>query len=179
MTSKIKINQFKWLAATLLLVAAMVMPSTAWAQITPEQPQEGNGTKDKPYKISSADHLYWFAEYVNGDPCKDNGNKTACAVLTANIEVNPGVLTSDGSLDGTPSFHWPKIMEYNGTFDGKGHTISGLFFYTNAHDEEYSGLFATTLSNAEILNLGIVDSYFYEDRMVGGVCGWNTGTIKN
>ena len=32
MTSKRTINQFKWLAATLLLVAAMVMPSTAWAQ---------------------------------------------------------------------------------------------------------------------------------------------------
>ena len=27
-----KITQFKWLAATLMLVAAMVMPSTAWAQ---------------------------------------------------------------------------------------------------------------------------------------------------
>ena len=32
MTSKTKINQLRWLAATLMLVAAMVMPSTAWAQ---------------------------------------------------------------------------------------------------------------------------------------------------
>ena len=32
MTGKTKINQLRWLAATLLLVAAMVMPSKAWAQ---------------------------------------------------------------------------------------------------------------------------------------------------
>ena len=32
MTGKAKINQLRWLAATLMLVAAMVMPSTAWAQ---------------------------------------------------------------------------------------------------------------------------------------------------
>ena len=179
MTGKTKINQFKWLAATLMFVAAMVMPSTAWAQITLTQPSVGDGSAKKPYQISSRDELYWFAEYVNGDPGKDNGNKTACAVLTDDIEVNPRVLTSDGSLNGTPLYHWPKIMEYNGTFDGKGHTISGLFFYTNANDEAYSGLFATTHSNAEILNLGIVDSYFHEDCMVGGVCGWNSGTIKN
>ena len=34
MTSKTTINQLRWLAATLMLVAAMVMPSTAWAQST-------------------------------------------------------------------------------------------------------------------------------------------------
>ena len=32
MTSKIKTKRLRWLAATLMLVAAMVMPSTAWAQ---------------------------------------------------------------------------------------------------------------------------------------------------
>ena len=32
MTSKTRINQLRWLAATIMLVAAMVMPSTAWAQ---------------------------------------------------------------------------------------------------------------------------------------------------
>ncbi|MGM9656563.1 MAG: hypothetical protein ACI3ZA_05295, partial [Alloprevotella sp.] len=64
---EMKTKQLRWLAALLLLVAAMVMPSVAWAQITPEQPQEGIGTKDNPYKISSAEQLYWFAGLVNGD----------------------------------------------------------------------------------------------------------------
>ena len=58
MTGKTKINQFRWLAATLLLVAAMVMPSTAQAQtITPEQPG-GEGTASIPYFISTAEQLY-------------------------------------------------------------------------------------------------------------------------
>ena len=74
---EMKTKQLRWLAALLLLVAAMVMPSVAWAQITPEQPQEGIGTKDNPYKISSAEQLYWFAGLVNGDASVCNYDENA------------------------------------------------------------------------------------------------------
>ena len=69
MTSKRTMNQFRWLAATLMLVAAMVVPSTAWAQntITPTKPANGVGTEASPYQISSKEELYWFAGLVNGD----------------------------------------------------------------------------------------------------------------
>ncbi|MGN0222070.1 MAG: hypothetical protein ACI4BA_08130 [Prevotella sp.] len=57
---KKKIKQLRWLAATLMLVAAMVIPSTAWAEstVTPSMPQAGDGSEDSPYEIGTAAELY-------------------------------------------------------------------------------------------------------------------------
>ena len=45
-----KFTQFKWFAATLMLVAAMLMPSVAWADgsITPSKPKTGDGSAGSP-----------------------------------------------------------------------------------------------------------------------------------
>lgn len=139
-----KLTQFKCLVTTFLLVAAMVMPSTAQAQtITPVQPG-GEGTASNPYLISTAEELYWFAGLVNGDASVCiNGiskNRNAWAVLVDDITVNSGVLKADGTLaDGASSFaQWTPIgnssNRYIGNFDGQGHTISGLYF--NNSDSE-------------------------------------------
>ena len=77
---KKKITQLRWLAATLMLVAAMVMPSVAWAQSydtngfgsesDPYEPAtlttgkydiDDDGIKDNVYEIGNAGQLYWFA----------------------------------------------------------------------------------------------------------------------
>ena len=55
----------KWLVTLLLLVAAMVMPKMAWAEITPTKPSSGDGTSANPYQIGTAEELYWFAGLVN------------------------------------------------------------------------------------------------------------------
>lgn len=179
---KKKFTQLRWLAATLMLVAAMVMPSVAWAQytITPRQPSNGNGSESSPYEIGTAAELYWFAQEVNG------GNAGINAVLTANITVNSGVLKADGSLAyNTNAFDaWTPIgsegTPYRGTFDGNNHTISGLYF--NDEHSAYAGLFGCNAG--KIINVGVIDSYFKGSRYVGGVCGYNyayntTATIKN
>jgi hypothetical protein len=156
-----KIPQLRWLAALLLLVAAMVLPSTAWAYNQPN----GEGTKESPYQISNGDELYWFAAYVNGDPGEDNGTHTACAVLTDDIEVS-----------GT----WTPIMVFEGTFDGQGHTISGLRKNIDSGGGVV-GLFESIVSNAEIRNVGIVKCSFSVrgGGLVGGICAFNEGTITN
>ena len=63
---KKKITQLRWLVTTFLLVAAMVVPTQAWADIEPSKPS-GEGTSTSPYQISTAAELYWFAGLVNGD----------------------------------------------------------------------------------------------------------------
>lgn len=89
-----KFTQFKWFAATLMLVAAMLMPSVAWADgsITPSKPKTGDGSAGSPYQISNKEELYWFAGLVNGDKsvCNDvvNQNTAACAKLMNDIVVN-------------------------------------------------------------------------------------------
>ncbi|MGM9746704.1 MAG: GLUG motif-containing protein [Paludibacteraceae bacterium] len=159
----------------------------------------GEGTEISPYKISTVGELYWFAGLVNGDESVCTGgvtqNKSANAVLTADIIVNRDLLTSlkydsdNNVTNGSDFTSWTSIgwarwvgnvfveNPYTGTFDGQGHTVSGLYF--NDTNEDYVGLFGYVGSGGSVSNVGIVDSYFNGKQCVGGVCGENQGTITN
>ena len=185
---KKKLTQLRWLVTMLLFVTAFAMPKMAWAEITPTKPS-GDGTSAKPYQIGTAEELYWFVALVNGDTSVEGvaaADKAACAELTTNITVNSGVLKSDGSLaDEANSFTaWTPISgddnnPYTGTFDGKGYTISGLYFNDTSRD--HIGLFGLVGSGSKIYNVGIVDSYFKGYNNIGGVCGccFSSGEITN
>ena len=54
--------------------------------IQSQKPRLGAGTQESPFQISSAEELYWFANYIN----EDKRNITACVTLTSNIDLNPG-----------------------------------------------------------------------------------------
>ncbi|MGM9745972.1 MAG: GLUG motif-containing protein [Paludibacteraceae bacterium] len=204
MAFKMKTKRFKWLAALLLLVAAMVMPATAWAEITPVKPSTGDGTASNPYQIGNKEELYWFAGLVNGaasvcnydentNPTGTQQNKAACAVLTANIVVNSGLAEGETMLEslvydasgkvtnGSNFVAWTPIgfnyQNYTGTFDGKGYTVSGLYF--NDTNKEKVGLFGRVDSGGKISNVGVLDSYFEFRMQGGGICGLNYGEINN
>ena len=80
-----------------------------WDGASVRQPS-GSGTPDDPYRITAAPELAWLAQAVNG------GLSEADAVLAADIDLG---------------YHpWPVIgasHPYTGTFDGQGHTVSGLY----------------------------------------------------
>ena len=186
-----KILRFRW-----LIIAVMVLafaPKTVQAQTTIEpvvEPSSGNGSPDNPYQIASKENLYWFANEVN-----NNSQTSICAVLTADITVNNNVLDADGNLNSgnTNFYEWTPIgtsyPRYTGTFDGQGHTISGLYFNKdNIQSDAYIGLFG--YSSGTVKNVGVEDSYFNATATVnkegipcqlniGGVCGQNIGTITN
>ena len=179
----IKINtQSRWLAAMLLLVAAMVVPTKMWAEeIRPTKPSVGDGSIENPYQISNADELYWFAALGIGDKSVSEitiANPKSWAKLMNDITVNEGVLDASGNLNsGKPFIEWTPIgihLTYSGTFDGQGHTVSGL--YLDNTGTAYVGLFG--ISCGTIQNVGVVDSYFNGEDYVGGVCGmnWHDGT---
>ena len=185
MYMKKKFTQFRWLLTTLMLVAAMLMSSVASA-VSLIKPS-GEGSSSNPYQISTAAHLYWFAGLVNGKLTDGTAKNTAaCAKLTANITVNSGVLKSDGTINSgnvsgftawTPIGYFNSSSDYacyNGTFDGNGKTISGL--YLDNKNMSYIGLFG--YSSGTIKNVGVVDSYFKGYVYIGGVCGYNAGTVK-
>ncbi|MCQ2433865.1 MAG: hypothetical protein MJ062_01335, partial [Oscillospiraceae bacterium] len=129
---------------------------------------------DGVYEISNAGQLYWFTNEVNIDNDGD-----ANAVLTKDITVNSGVLDENGELNSdTSNFRaWINYgsQYYQGTFDGAGYTISGLYF--NDSDTTYVGLFG--LNSGTIKNVSVTDSYFCGNGYVGGVCGYNKGIIEN
>ena len=137
---------------------------------------EFNGTA---YEIANAGNLYWFAKYVN------SGNNSANAILTANIVVNTGVLDANGALNGDLDDNnfkvWTPIgtrsKPFCGTFDGNGHTVSGLYFH-NTNDGyypnggNYVGLIGAC-SGATIKNVGVIDSYLRGCYNVGGILGYS------
>ena len=185
-TEKI-ICRFRLQFVTLLLMVSMVLPTVMWAAINPTKPSSGDGSSSNPYQISTAAHLYWFAGLVNGTLTDGTAKNTAaCAKLTANITVNSGVLKSDGTINSgnvsgftawTPIGYFNSSSDYacyNGTFDGNGKTISGL--YLDNKNMSYIGLFG--YSSGTIKNVGVVDSYFKGYEYIGGVCGLNSGKVE-
>ena len=91
-------------------------------------------------------------------------------------------LTADINLTGKD---WTPIgtdydNSYKGTFDGGGHTITGLTFTTN---DEFAGLFgwlnrAGTVKNVVMEGVQITSNQIYGGS-IGGVVGSSWGTIEN
>ena len=172
----------RWFFTMLLFVTTMIMPSMMWAQsITPTQPK-GEGTLEKPYQIGTAAELYWFAGLVNGTLEGVEKNASADAILMNDITVNTGVLDANKNLVSESDFiEWTpvgnNIYAYTGTFDGKGYTVSGLYF--NNPNSSLVGLFGFIGANGKISNVGVLDSYFQFGEYRAGVCGINNGELQN
>ena len=120
---------------------------------------------DGSYTVTSADGLMNVAELVNG------GKTDINITLDKNID-----LTGKGWTPIGTSFD----NSYKGTFDGGGHTITGLTFTTN---DEYAGLFgylnrAGTVKNVVMEGVQITSNQIYGGS-IGGVVGSSWGTIEN
>lgn len=117
---------------------------------------QGDGSESNPYRIRNAEDLKEFAKMVN------DGELAACAELTADIDLNPGVtFYEDGSYQGGTPEQWTTIEDYNGIFNGNGKTIRGLYI---DNDSDYQGLFGE--NTGTIKNLGIIDSYVSAKNML-------------
>ena len=196
MKCKSKTKQFRWFVTVYLLVIAMVMPASTWAQktITPVKPQ-GTGSAEAPYQITNAAELYWFAALVNGT-LPDGKQSLYCqAILMNDIVVNEHLVESiqtdakgnvtngDSFISWTPIGVLDKDANFMGTFDGQNFTISGL--YCNKPTGDYVGFFGVLGRMREenpgiVKNLGIIDSYFNGTNYVGSISGRSRGgTITN
>ena len=120
---------------------------------------------DGVYEIGNAGQLYWFANLV------DEGKLAADAVLTADITVN-----ADGEERGWNPIG-SNIKKYNGTFDGQGYTVAGLYFDNDKTTGGYVGLISSLDEDGVVKNVTVADSYFCGYRYVGAVVGTNVGGI--
>ena len=122
---------------------------------------ESNGS----YTVTSADGLMNVAKLVNG------GKTDINITLDKNIDLTGKDWTPIGT---------DYDNSYKGTFDGGGHTITGLTFTTN---DEYAGLFgwlnrAGTVKNVVMEGVQITSHQIYGGS-IGGVVGYGWGTIEN
>ena len=84
--------------------------------------------------------------------------------LGANITLNQGKASdwAEGDVSGLKC--WTPIgtteLKFPGTFDGQGHSISGLYFNESSTEESYSGLFGVTEITASIKNFKLTTLNF-------------------
>ena len=119
----------------------------------------------KTYTVYNANGLMNIAELVNG------GKSDIHITLDTDIDLTGKDWTPIGT---------DYDNSYKGTFDGGGHTITGLTFTTN---DEYAGLFgwlnrAGTVKNVVMEGVQITSNQIYGGS-IGGVVGYSWGTIEN
>ena len=120
---------------------------------------------DGSYMVYNANGLMNVAELVNG------GKTDINITLTADIDLTGKDWTPIGT---------DYDNSYKGTFDGGGHTITGLTVTTN---DEYVGLFgylnrAGTVKNVVMEGVQITSNQIYGGS-IGGVVGSSWGIIEN
>ena len=122
---------------------------------------ESNGS----YTVTSADGLMNIAELVNGGKTDIN--------ITLDTDID--LTGKDWTPIGTDNDN-----SYKGTFDGGGHTITGLTFTTN---DQYAGLFGRLNRAGTVKNVVMKDVQITNNRswsaFAGGVVGYSWGTIEN
>lgn len=133
-------------------------------------PMTGSGTESDPYQIGTAEQLKLFRDKVNNAKTKEETK--ICAVLTADIDLNNEPWTPIGNYTEKNKIY------YEGTFDGGGHTISGL----NVTGEfVYAGLFGT-VKGGTIKSLTVAGKVSPSNSqcIVGGIVGYaSNAVIKN
>jgi hypothetical protein len=113
----------------------------------------GSGTEDDPYKIATAEELVAINDY----------DIDAHYILVADIDMS-GIVWATAP-----------IFFFDGTLDGRGHTISNL----TIKGDNYLGLFGEIMINGVITNLTIKDAYIVGHERVGALAGDSYGHITN
>ena len=141
----------------------------------------GNGAPYNPYLISTKEHLNNVRNYLDA-----HFKMAADITFTEADFAEGGTFYNDGQ-------GWEPIGSsvetfFFGSFDGNGHTITGLVCHRSGSDEVCAGLFG--YNQGHIQNLGMVEgdvsatstssyAHTYAHAYAGGIAGRNIGTISN
>jgi hypothetical protein len=128
----------------------------------------GDGTAEKPYRISNYAQLKEFANIVNGQ------NQTACAILTGDIYCR-------NSDSGNYATDWVPIgnssRPFKGEFYGNNKKIIGLNNTDSGTNSDNQGLFGYVGETGKVCDVGIEESNIVGVDCVGAIAGCNEGQI--
>lgn len=141
------------------LPAARLEVQTAWDGTTYTEPQKD---ADGVYQIGAPDELMWFNK---------NAKMTDSAKLTADIRINEDIDAEVSTLyEWTPIGKYDSAKRYAGTFDGGGHTVSGLYIATSGIKN--TGMFGYAKKDSKISNLTLSGSKISgTGNYTGGIAG--------
>ncbi len=142
-------------------------------------PWNGSGTATDPFVITDTVGLNGLSQLVNSGHLFAN----QYFVLANDIAYHPQTAWNANSTENNFSAigHDPKNgnRHFDGTFDGQGHTISGIRIYDDASDNmanEY-GLFGRV--DGTVKNLTLADASIRGRDYIGGIAGRLYGTVEN
>ena len=128
----------------------------------------GSGTPSDPYLIATGEQL---AAVMHFDDIASVSDRTGMYFkLTADILLNyPDSLSNAWAPMGS------EYIPFNGSFDGNGHKVIGLYIDTNTSER---GLFGRIGTSGVVKNLGVTDGKVRTNKdYAGGICGYNLGKI--
>ena len=172
-------NCKKILALLLTLVMLVTVLPMGALTVSAESTTEflgGDGTEESPYLISNKTHLNNVRKYP-GFHFK----------MVTDIEFTEADFAEKGDYYNNGQGWEPIAIDYNtpfkGVFDGDGHTIKGLYVNIQTTDKYiYAGLFGYnegTIKNLGMLDGSVSSSSSSSSSYVGGIAGWNDGTISD
>ena len=159
------------LLAVALVFTAPAGAADAWDGTSEDGSWYSNPSASDEFTIQNGSQLYNLSKLVNAGT--DFTGKTV--KLDDDINLNDKEWTPIGNTNSGGKY-------FNGTFNGSGHTITGLKI-TNANGE-YHGLFGYVTSGGTIQNLHVSGMIDFDDtssssHYAGGIAGHTSGTIEN
>ncbi|HHV75517.1 MAG TPA: hypothetical protein GXX41_12965, partial [Thermoanaerobacterium sp.] len=130
-------------------------------------PGSGNGTTpETAFLIATPEHLNNVRNYLG----VENADKHFKLTANLNLNVAPYNIGEGWEPIGM-------LVDFTGSFDGGGYTISGLVINRPAQDD--IGLFGYAETTAKIRNLGLAGVKVSGGNYVGGLVGQNRGQVTN
>lgn len=135
------------------------------------------------YLIKTHEDLIGLAGYVNGGG--DTKNKTFLQVADITFAHTTDWDNANSTENNYTAIGYYKASNdqknFEGTYDGGGHTISGIRIYrnNNTDSDNYQGLFGHVKSNGAIRNVNLSDTRITGRSTVGGIVGYNMGTVED
>ena len=152
-------------------------PGNVWDGTTAKSFACGSGTKLSPYVILTAEQLAKLSFVIGAN---DKAFQGKYFKLGADIKLNKGKIIDDkgGFVADSAKLHkWTPIgnssVSFTGSFDGDGHTVSGMFINTTS---THNGLFGN--NSGTVQNVTVENSWVHGGKYTAGVVGYNTGTLK-
>lgn len=133
----------------------------------------GDGTKENPYEISTAEELYRMASIINGS---ELGANESYYVLTNDIVIND-VSNYENWGKEAPRYGWEPIKFFKGNFNGNGYGITGLYCFIAGEKNLANGGFFNNIEGGTVENV-IMDKAMVIQKVSGNYAGILAGSMS-
>jgi hypothetical protein len=159
----------RFITLAVISISVFLAQNLAFSQtaVTPA----GDGTSTSPYLIAELGNLVWMS---------DNAATSSGKYYTMTADIDASSTSTWNSGAGfvpIGTYSSPDTTSFRGTFDGGGHTITGLVI--NRPSTWYVGLFGRIGLGGMIKNIGLVGGSVTGGYSVGSLIGYNKGTVSN